>query len=331
MTSPPSVTAVVATYNRRAALPGFLDALLAGGGLHEVVVAVDGSEDGSLAYLEDRAREDARIVPLLVDHQGQFGALDAGAHAASGEVVLFLDDDVRADPEMVACHAGHHAARDDLVVLGYMPPVLPDRPTAAQFATVLYEKEYEDRCRSWEHDPELILHNLWGGNFSLRREAYLAMGYEPLRPPAGAEGIRLYNQDRGFGLECLRHGLTGVFDRRASALHLHERTLEGFLRDSYGQGACRVLLAHLHPDLLDPATGGVPRSRAGAALDRLGARERAGQAAARTTSGAARAAIRLGSLRAALLTARAARAAQIARGAADMSALLGATAPAEAA
>lgn len=248
----PTTSAVVATYNRRAFLPEFLDHILANHDLSEVVVAVDGSDDGSVELAEQYELEDDRVTPLWVDHQGQFGALDAGAAVAQGDVILFMDDDVIAAPDLVAAHAAHHAERRQLVVLGYMPPAIETKPSAAAFSTVLYETEYEGRCRAYDHDPDEVLLHLWAGNFSMRRSDYLDLHYSPLEAPSHSPALRMYNQDRDFGLKCRASGLQGVFDRRARAVHRHQRHAEGFLRDAYGQGACEVLLHHLHPVELGP-------------------------------------------------------------------------------
>jgi glycosyltransferase involved in cell wall biosynthesis len=76
----------------------------------EVVVVNDGSTDHTAAVLEAAAG----WLPLHVVHRPQSGgpgaASNAGARVAAGEVLLFLDGDVLAAPEVVALHARKHAA-----------------------------------------------------------------------------------------------------------------------------------------------------------------------------------------------------------------------------
>ena len=67
--------------------------------------------------------------------------------------MLLLDDDVEAEPGLVAGHARHHARRDDLAVLGYMPPVPPQRGDPDAFSVLLYAEAYEGRCESYEAGP----------------------------------------------------------------------------------------------------------------------------------------------------------------------------------
>lgn len=322
----PSISAVVATYNRRDFLPAFLDAVLADDSLDEVVVAVDGSDDGSMELAQRRREHDGRVSPLWVDHRGQFGALDAGARHAHGDIVLLLDDDVIAAPDMCRRHAKHHADGDRLVVLGYMPPELPPQADASWFATRLYSTEYESRCAAYEADPDEVLLHLWGGNASLRRSDFLALDYEPLEPPPGSPPLRMYNQDRDFGLRCRTAGLTGVFDRRIRATHRHRRPVEGFLRDALGQGACEVLLHSLHPDELGPLDPGRFSADLPAPLrvlvERVGVDAPAGRRASSAAEAAIRTAVAVRSDRGAVMAAKLARRIQQRRGADLMSELL---------
>ena len=84
----------------------------------EVVVVNDGSSDHTRAVLE----EAAGWLPLTVVHhdqpRGRSGAANAGARAASGETLLFLDGDTLAGPDLVERHAAAHAARTGLIGRG---------------------------------------------------------------------------------------------------------------------------------------------------------------------------------------------------------------------
>jgi GT2 family glycosyltransferase len=84
----------------------------------EVVVVNDGSSDHTVAVLD----EAAGWMPLRTIHherpRGRSEASNAGARAASGEVLLFLDGDTLADPDLVRRHSAAHAARQGLVGRG---------------------------------------------------------------------------------------------------------------------------------------------------------------------------------------------------------------------
>jgi glycosyltransferase involved in cell wall biosynthesis len=80
-------------------------------GLGEVVVVDDGSTDHTPAVIEDAARE-LPLVPLR--HRtahGRSAASNAGAAAAKGDVLLFLDGDTLAGPGLVERHLAAQAAQ----------------------------------------------------------------------------------------------------------------------------------------------------------------------------------------------------------------------------
>jgi glycosyltransferase involved in cell wall biosynthesis len=242
----PQVSVVVPTYQRAERLPPLVDAILADDGVSEAVIVVDGSTDGSIEYLRERAETDERLVPVLTPNRGDVAARRAGVERASGEVVLMLDDDVVPEPGLAAGHARHHSERRDLVVVGYMP-VAPWRgPGRRPFTLELYSQDYERACLQYERDPGSILTGLWAGNVSLRREDCLRVG---LSSPDFERG---YHADRDFGLRCQAAGLTGVFDRSLRAEHRYERDTGAFLRDAYSSGRTRSQTHLLHADVTGP-------------------------------------------------------------------------------
>lgn len=271
----PSISVVVPTYNRADALEAIIRPLIADPTAHEVIVVIDGSTDHSLQVVQALARRDRRLRALPITNGGEMAAREAGARAATSEIVLFLDDDVEAEPGLVAGHARRHAAGGADVVVGYMPVALASRFRAEDFATRIYAREYEGRCLIYERDAVSVLRELWAGNFSMRRDACLAVGMPNPRYTAR------YHPDRDFGLRCLDAGLTGVFDRSLSARHLHRRPLRAFVRDARSQGAARVLMRELHAARL-PALSGLEFERGlpapAARVVRLGRRRRASTA-----------------------------------------------------
>jgi glycosyltransferase involved in cell wall biosynthesis len=244
----PTASVIVPTFNGAPLLERILRPLLDDPAANEVIVVVDGSMDGSLEIVARLARSEPRLRGMLIENRGDMGAREAGARAATGEIVLFIDDDVLADPGLVTGHVRRHAERAADVVVGYMPVTPSPRRNSDEFALSLYASEYEGRCQIYERDPESVVRELWGGNFSMRRADCLAIG---MANPGFTEH---YHADRDFGLRCLEAGLTGTFDRSLAATHLHERTLEAFIRDARSQGAARVLLPRFHAATVGPPT-----------------------------------------------------------------------------
>jgi GT2 family glycosyltransferase len=105
----PSVSVVIANWNGAAHLRECLDSLLRVDYPHdrfEVVVVDNGSTDGSRSLLE-REYPSVRLIPLD-RNLGFAAASNAGARAASSECVVFLNNDMRVEPnwlrELVALY-----------------------------------------------------------------------------------------------------------------------------------------------------------------------------------------------------------------------------------
>ena len=242
----PSMSVVIPTRNRSARVAALLRRILADPGDFDVVVVNDRSTDDTREVLAEIVAADGRVRSF--DSAGAGGALQSrhqGAEHASGELLVLLDDDVTPMPGLLAGHRARHGAARDLIVLGYIPTVVPEPLPRGEFATLLYAREYEKRCAGYEADPATIMTSLWLGNASIRRDTYLA-AFEPGRMPA----FPYRHEDRVLGLVLRDLGVRGEFDRTLRADHLHVRTLEAFLRDCYRNGQGHAEIHRARPDVL---------------------------------------------------------------------------------
>jgi glycosyltransferase involved in cell wall biosynthesis len=242
----PSIGVVVPTYARRPMLERVLDPLLTDPAASEVVVVVDGCDDGSMELLESMARRHPVLRPRWREHGGEGKARQTGLESLSTDIGLFVDDDVVASPGLVSGHLRRHRGLTQGLVLGYMPVVLKGPRGRGQAPTYLYAEEYERACQGFEADPWRILARFWAGNFSIRTADAVAVGMAS----EGFEG--LYHADQDFGLRCAVAGMTGVFDRALLAMHLHQRSFDQFMRDGRAQGAGRVLQESRYRGLVEP-------------------------------------------------------------------------------
>jgi glycosyltransferase involved in cell wall biosynthesis len=239
----PSVSVIVPTYQYSSKLEVTVRALLEDPAATEIIVVVDGCLDGSLELLERIRDEDARVVPMFVEHVGKSGALTAALERAVGDVVLLLDQDVVAKPGLVSGHAAHHRDAEHLLVLGYMPTLTNGSDGHVAMLTKCYADEYEAHVTFLEDNPECVLLQLWGGNVSLLREDCMQVGLD----------FRYFgHEDQDFGIRCQKAGLTGRFDRKLLAEHHHARDATQFLWYSKMQGASSWLIHQEHRDVVGP-------------------------------------------------------------------------------
>jgi glycosyltransferase involved in cell wall biosynthesis len=84
----------------------------------EVVVVDDGSRDQTPVVLTEASAWLPLHVVRHAEAKGRSGAANAGARAASGDILLFLDGDTLAGPEFVARHAAVHAEKRSIIGRG---------------------------------------------------------------------------------------------------------------------------------------------------------------------------------------------------------------------
>ena len=211
------LSVVVPTFNRRSILQRTIPALLKQrdvGAEFEVIVVVDGSTDGTLALLNEMGSA-PRLRIIAQKNRGLAAARNRGAAAARGEIILFLDDDMMAGPDLAAVHVAEHGTASDMVVLG-----------ALGLAEGLRRSFLKEGVEAWSRDMERRLSapgyrlrfDDWSfGHASIGRGLFL--GLDPIIGHANAAivvvAIRLVQTLvevilAGFGMLILRSSGTEV-------------------------------------------------------------------------------------------------------------------------
>jgi glycosyltransferase involved in cell wall biosynthesis len=111
---------ITPTRNRMGLLEGLLQSLETQTYTDfELVVAVDGSSDGTLALLEAyKRRVGFELEVLVLGGLGRAAARQTALTRATGEVLVFLDDDLTLLPEVLARHVALHQVVPRSVAVG---------------------------------------------------------------------------------------------------------------------------------------------------------------------------------------------------------------------
>ena len=197
MSDPPSFSIVVPTFQRREVVRDAVTALckVDYAGSLELIVVVDGSTDGTA----EAVREIACPFPVEVVEQPNTGAARArnrGAQVATGDILLFLDDDMMAAPDLIGQHARSHQKGAD-AVLGHIPLDPQSPPTFLAEGAGIWA---EDRARALRSGKPLDLFDLLTGQLSVRRSLFEALGGFDERFTAGGS---FGDEDLDFGVRLL--------------------------------------------------------------------------------------------------------------------------------
>ena len=240
----PEISVIIPTHNRLPCLLQCLDALAAQRfplDRLQVIVVADGCSDGTETSLDEVDYPFALEV-LSQPASGAAAARNRGAEAARALLLLFLDDDVIASPELVRAHVGVHSDQPGCVAVG---PYLLNEPRVGDYLG-------EQLCRFWERtfermaDPEheADAGDVLAGNLSLPAPLFTAVGgFNPAFPGCGVE-------DYEFGERLLQAGARVVYVAEAQARHLETTDLLRSLQRNRRGGSSSVLLARLHPALV---------------------------------------------------------------------------------
>lgn len=240
----PRISVVIPTYQRCASIERALRALgrqTFPPDRFEVVVSVDGSDDGTLQMLE-RIPTPYALRSIWNPNAGRAVARNRGVAVARGSLLILLDDDMEPGPKLIEAHARAHSEQSRLAVLGPVPvAVEPTSSSAVQHVGTKFNRHLRVvGARGYEFK----LRDFYGGNVSLRRELLEEVGgFDEAFTGYGNEDIELSIRLRAAGVRFL-------FEPEAWARQHYAKTFPELARDNIAKGESAVLLARKHPAAL---------------------------------------------------------------------------------
>ena len=207
------ISAIVPAYNAAATLPVCLEALASSTpAVDEIIVVDDGSADETPVLAE---RLGARV--LRQKRAGPAAARNAGAEAAGGDVLVFVDADVAVHPSAVgllvaALESGVGAAAS----FGSYDTQPKVTGAVAMYRNLLHAYTHQTGNREAS--------TFWAGLGAVRREAFLgAGGFD------ASKFERASIEDIEFGMRLRQAGRRVVLAPEAQGSHLKEWTLRSMV------------------------------------------------------------------------------------------------------
>jgi glycosyltransferase involved in cell wall biosynthesis len=231
----PRLSVIIPTHNRRGYVVDTVDSLRVQSlpaDHYEVIVVCDGDLDGTRAALANLATP-FRLKVLVQPQSGAAAARNRGVSESSADLIIFLDDDILAVPELLAEHLSSHADHPERVVVGRL---LPDPSVRPRGWTVWEQRNFDLRYELIASGlTPLDGRKLYSGNVSVGRAEFEAAGGFDVRYRR-AEDIEL-----GYRLE--RRGADIRFNPGAACVHRGVHSFAGWCRIQYTYGRCDVLMA----------------------------------------------------------------------------------------
>jgi glycosyltransferase involved in cell wall biosynthesis len=208
---------------------------------YEIVVVIDGADDGTAAALRSLDAGSRLRVVDLEKNQGPAAARNAGWRAATGPLVIFLDDDMICTPELVGAHVAFHAEVADrckVVGMGGVYALPEQRPglaaeTFLEGLGAVYEQHRSHPNEPWPTD-------VWSfANTSLARVI--------LERAGGFDERFRKREDAELGVRLLKMGVQQRFVTGAVAYQSSEKDVQQLIHDAEVSGDCDFLFMQMHP------------------------------------------------------------------------------------
>ena len=235
------ISIVVPTYNRSQIVRRSLETIFSqdfpSSGF-EVIVVVDGSKDDTAEALK-QLRPACRFRVIEQENRGLAGARNTGFRASESDLVLFLDDDMRSDPGLVAAHLKAHRQSGPVVVFGALF-LSPD--SKANLASECFRREIGAFHLRHAENPriEWKITDCVFSNSSIPREMLAEAG--------GFDERFRMREDLDLGIRLMERGVRMEYARDAIAYQYYDKTAADLLVDAQRFGAADALLARKHPE-----------------------------------------------------------------------------------
>jgi serine acetyltransferase/glycosyltransferase involved in cell wall biosynthesis len=212
------------------------------------VIIVDDASVIPVAESLREARQPAEVRVLRIPHAGPGGARDVGTKQATGDIIVFVDDDMRLPPTFLSAHhAEHVAARprgtSPLVVFGTIASadMIADMPLFERYHARQLER-FQAAVRAGRTQPRGV--HLCTGNVSLPAEAYRRCG--------GFDLTLKRSEDRDLGVRLQRIGASFRLSESAVSVHRSDHTrLDVWLRRAAMYGRSDMQISLRHPELFE--------------------------------------------------------------------------------
>lgn len=235
------LSVVIPTYNRLDTLREVVPSLLrqrVPADAYEMLICDSNSTDGTAAYLEQICGAHPNVHHLPGNYTGRAMARNAGIAQARGEIVLFNDSDIIADPGLLEAHLAHHRAQRDIAVVGWEVQV-------KSIADYEYKRDHPAERGSLHPPSRKKLSWLYflTGNASVRRGDLLRVGcFDESFTGYGHEDLEL-------GYRLHKAGLRILYEPSAINYHCQDVPHEDQIGKMQLAGRSTVRFYRKHPDL----------------------------------------------------------------------------------
>jgi len=238
----PKVSVVIPTFNRSRVLSETIDRIerqTVPRDLYEVIVIDNGSTDDTHNLLTEKARKYSNLKSLFQTKSGAAPTRNAGLRQASGDIVLFIDNDILAELDLVERHLEYHGRHANASIIGSV--IAPWDDKTDPFLRYLHHRGIYTPYTITSGPIDFSYYHT--GNVSTLRSTLLDVG-------GFNEEFFIYGmEDIELGYRLQKAGSRMVHGERAHAVHQYFPTYREFIERCEQAGYSLGKLIELHPEL----------------------------------------------------------------------------------
>jgi|SRR6185312_2541313 len=237
------VSLVIPSYNPTLKLPATLDRLVLQSALiDELIVIIDNDKHNDFAkLLEEKYSSILKIKVFPQPNSGRAISRNRGVELSSGDIIIFLDDDMLAENNLVEKHIGYHLKNPGIIVSGngYRNPA----DATYDFGKFLIEMEKDWKKNDIDtHEITLKKFDFTACNMSLPKNVFQQLG--------GFDTRFSDSEDFDFAIRAINQNIKIIYDSTLLAWHNDWPNIDKYIKRQNEYTAAKVNVFKIRPEYL---------------------------------------------------------------------------------
>lgn len=207
----------------------------------EIIVVLDGSTDNSKNIIEKYQNSIQFKIKIIEQHnQGRAKSRNNGVQRSSGDLIVFLDDDMIAEPGFIEKHYYYHSNNNGILIgSGYRE----ENAAQNKFSKFIIHVE-----RNWK------LHSINRGKVDLDHFNFTAcnmsISKKTFEDLSGFDERLKDSEDFDFGMRALKKNITVFYDISIAAFHNDWPKINDFIIRNNQYNIGKKELVKYHPEYI---------------------------------------------------------------------------------
>lgn len=214
----------------------------------EVIVVIDGSTDNTEMILRDASLSLRNFRVISQQNQGRAGVRNSGARQATGDILVFLDDDMKPEPAWLASHMDHHRMNPDTILTSVAIDLYEGGMTDFQQFKLSISRKWAAELDDYDQKaiPAAKVF-ITAANFSVPRSIFLSLN--------GFNTILNDGEDYDLAIRATRKGIPIFYRKEAFGWHLEQSSCAYTIRRNRNYYEAGKILLDANPEIYGPIFG----------------------------------------------------------------------------